>query len=75
MSCTDIVIVSTAAVQIVVDAVKTGIFEYFRLLFGQKSDGTAKMRSLFFHFADAAGKLFNLSIGKFHAAKANTVSG
>ena len=62
-------------VQIVVDAVKTGILEHFRLLFRQKSDGTAKVCSLFFHFTDAAGELFNLGIGKFHAAKANAVSG
>ena len=61
MGCADVVIVRTAAVQIVIDAVKTGIFEYFRLFFRQKSDGTAKVCSLFFHFADAAGKLFNLA--------------
>ena len=47
-------------VQIVVDAVKTGILEHFRLLFRQKSDGTAQVCSLFFHFTDAAGELFNL---------------
>lgn len=75
MSCADVVIVRTAAVQIVVDAVKTGILEHFRLLFRQKSDRTAQVCSLFFHFTDAVGELFNLGIGKFHAAKANAVSG
>lgn len=57
-----------AAVQIVVDAVQTGILQHFRLLFSQKSDGAAEVCSVFLHLADAACELFNLLIGKFHTA-------
>ena len=55
-------------VQIVVDAVQTGILQHFRLLFSQKSDGAAEVCSVFLHLADAACELFNLLIGKFHTA-------
>ena len=64
----NIMIKRAAAVQIVVDAVQTGILQHFRLLFSQKSDGAAEVGSVFLHLADAACELFNLLIGKFHTA-------
>ena len=68
MSRTDIMVEGTAAVQIMVNTVKTGIFKHLCLLFRQKSDGAAKVCSVFFHFADAAGQFFNFLISKFHTA-------
>ena len=55
-------------VQIVVDAVQTGILQHFRLLFSQKSDGAAEVCSGFFHFADFCSEFFNLGVCEFHAA-------
>ena len=74
--CTaDIMIIGTAAVEIVVDSVQTGFFEHSGLLFCQKTDGTAKMCSLFFHLTDPVGKFFDFFICKFHTAQTDAVSG
>ena len=75
MGRTDVAVISPAAVQVVVDPVKPGLFQHQRLLFSKKADGAAEMRSLFFHLADLRSKFFNLFIGKFHTAESDTVSG
>ena len=75
MCCTDLRIERTAAVQVMVDPVKTGLFEHFCLVLCEKAYGAAEMGSLFFHFADPAGQLLDLLICKFHTTQADTMSG
>ena len=58
-----------------IDPVQTGFPEHSALFLCQKTDGAAKMRSLFFHLPDPAGKFFNLFIRKFHTTQTDTMSG
>ena len=55
MCTADIMIKGTAAVQVMVDPVKTSLFEHFCLVLCEKAYGAAEMSSVFFHFADPAG--------------------
>lgn len=75
MCTADIMIKGTAAVQVMVDPVKTGLFEHFCLVLCEKAYGAAEMSSVFFHFADPAGQLLDLFICKLHTTQADTVSG
>ena len=58
-----------------VDSVKPGFLEHQRLFFGQESDGTAKMCSLFFHDADAVCQLADLIVRKSHTAQTDAMAG
>ena len=74
--CTaDIMVIRTAAVQVVIYSVQAGFFEHSGLFFCQKTDGAAEMRSVFFHLTDSAGKFFYFFICKFHTAQTDAVSG
>ena len=74
--CTaDVVVIGSAAVQIMVYSVQTGFFQHSGLLFCQETDRAAEMCSVFFHLTDPAGKFFDFFICKFHAAQTDTVSG
>ena len=74
--CTaDIMIIRTTAVQIMIDPVQTGFPEHSGLFFCQKPDRTAKMRSMFFHPPDPAGKFLDLFIRKLHPTQTDTMSG
>ena len=75
MCTADIMIKGTAAVQVMVDPVKTGFFEHFCLVLCEKAYGAAEMSSVFFHFADPAGQLLDLFICKFHTTQSDTMSG
>ena len=75
MCTADIMIKRTAAVQVMVDPVKTSFFEHFCLVLCEKAYGAAEMSSVFFHFADPAGQLLDLFICKLHTTQADTVSG
>ena len=52
MCTADIMIKGTAAVQVMVDPVKTGFFEHFAIGACEKAHGAVEMSSVFFHFAD-----------------------
>ena len=75
MCTADILIKGPAAVQVRVDPVKPSLFEHFCLVLCEKAYGAAEMSSVFFHFADPAGQLFNLFICKSHTTQTDTVSG
>ena len=72
---TDMAVIITAAVQIVIYSVQAGFFEHSGLFFCQKTDGAAEMCSVFFHLTDSAGKFFDFFICKFHTAQTDAVSG
>ena len=64
---------TTAAVQVVIDAVEACLFENQRLLFGQEPDGTTDLRVVLFHLADAFGKFFDVIVRKTDAAEPDAV--
>ena len=75
MCTADILIKGPAAVQVMVDPVKTCFFEHFCLVLCEKAYGAAEMGSVFFHFADPAGQLLDLFICKLQTTQDDTVSG
>ena len=64
---------TTAAVQVVIDAVEARLFKNQRLFFGQEPDGTTDLRVVLFHLADAFGKFFDVVIGETDAAEPDAV--
>ena len=64
---------TTAAVQVVIDAIEARFLKNQRLLFGQESDGTADLRVVLFHLANAFGEFFDIIVRKTDAAESNAV--
>ena len=64
---------TTAAVQVVIDAIEARFLKNHSLLFGQESDGTADLRVVLFHLANAFSEFFDVIVGKSDAAESNAV--
>lgn len=64
---------TTAAVQVVIDAIEASLFKNQRLLFGQEPDRATDLRVVLFHLADALGEFFDIVIRKTDAAEPDAV--
>ena len=64
---------TTAAVQVVIDAVEARLFKNQRLLFCQEPDGSTDLRVILSHLADTFGKFFDIVVRKTDAAEPDTV--
>ena len=65
---------TTTAVQVVIDAIEASFLKNQRLFFGQESDGTADLRVVLFHLADAFGEFFDIVVCKPDAAEPDAES-
>ena len=56
-----------------IDAIEARFLKNQRLFFGQESDGTADLRVVLFHLADAFGEFFDIVVRKTDAAEPDAV--
>ena len=74
MCCTNLRIERTAAVQIMVDTVQSGIFQDSCLLLCQEADGAADLCIFLLHLADTVCKIFNLLVWESDSTQSDTMS-